>query len=513
MKTFDLLDKRAELMPEKVALVDDATGRVLTYAQFNERAGRCAEIMRDKYDISPGDRVAILAQNSADFFEILYACAKIEAILVPINWRLAIPEAEFIIDDCTPKGLFFDARFSNAAKALHNKIGTDMYICISGEIHEDVITYEQELADASGKSIVMPMRDGNDVWNIIYTSGTTGRPKGVLQTFHMAMYNYLNIGVAVGLSSEDVFLTVLPCFHTAGINLYANPTFLVGGTVIVERAFDPSRTLHLLSERTTVFFGVPAVYLSLSRQPEFENIDLSHVRSWGSGGASMPVSLLETYARRGIQIREGMGMTETGPTVFLMDKENAFKKFGSVGKPQMFVEVRIVNRKGVNVADGEKGELLIRGPGVTPGYWKQPEKTAETIEPDGWLRSGDVARRDKDGYYYIVGRWKDMYISGGENIYPAEIENVLYSHPAISEAAVIGVPNVKWGEAGKAVVAVKQGYNLTEEAVIAFLQEKIAKYKIPKFVVFLDKLPRNGAGKVQKSALLKQFGERTYGKA
>jgi len=507
MMTFDLLNKRAEIAPEKVALVDDAMGREFTYAQFNKRASRCAEVMRDKYGIHPGDRVAILAQNSTDFFEILYACAKIKAILVPINWRLAIPEAEFIVDDCTPKGLFYDVQFANVAEALHQKIGTDMYISLSGKVYRDAAVYEQELTSASGKSITMPMRDGNEAWYMIYTSGTTGLPKGVPQTFHMSMYNYLNIGVGLGLTSEDTCLTILPCFHSAGINLYANPTLLVGGTVIVERTFEPSRTLRLLSEKTTFFFGVPAVYLSLSQQPEFEHTDLSHVRSWCVGGASVPMNLLKTYARRGINIREAMGMTETGPDVLLMDKENVLKKFGSAGKPQVFVEVRIVDHEGHNVVDGDTGELLIRGPGIMQGYWKLPKKTAETIEPNGWLHSGDVARRDEDGYYYMVDRLKDMYISGGENIYPAEIENVLYSHPAISEVAVIGVSDKKWGEVGKAIVVVKPDHNLIEKDVIAFLQGKIARYKIPKFVVFIDKLPRNGAGKVQKTSLLKQFGE------
>jgi len=506
MQTFDWLTKRAALTPNNIALVDAATGREFTYIQFNERASRCAEFLRDQHGIQPGDRVAILAHNSSDYFEVLYACAKIEAILVPLNWRLAVPELEFIVGDCTPKGLIYDPEFSEAAEALQPIIGTDLYVSFGREVQESGLTYEQALASTSGQPIAMPVRDGNETWHILYTSGTTGRPKGVLQTFHTVMYNYLNIGVPIHLTAHDTTLNLLPCFHTGGLNLYTNPTFLVGGTAIVQRTFDAGETLRLLSERATAFFGVPAIYLFLSQHPDFERTDLSGVHSWACGGAPMPVSLLETYAKRGITIRQGFGMTETGPTVFLVDEEHALTKAGSVGRPQMFVEARIVDRKGRDVPTGKMGELLIRGPAVTPGYWQLPEITAETIEPDGWLHSGDVARCDEDGYYYIVDRWKDMFISGGENVYPAEVENVLYAHPAIAEAAVVGVPDEKWGEVGKAVIVMKSDHHLTEEEVIAFLQGKIARYKIPKTAEFVDQLPRNAAGKVLKTVLREQFG-------
>jgi len=500
MYTFDWVSKRAELSPDKIALVDAATGRKWTYAQFNERASRLAEFLRDEWGIRSDERLAILAPNSSDYFEVLYGCAKVGVILVCLNWRLALPELEFIVNDAAPRALIYDPEFAEVAHALRDRTSIESLMTLAEEPPVGEWAYEQALAQASGQPIEMPPRNLDEVWHILYTAGTTGRPKGVLQTFGMVLYNAINIGIAVDLTSQDVTLNALPTFHTGGLNLYANPTFHVGGTAIIQRSFDPAETLRLLSEEATAFFGVPAMYLFMSQHPDFEKYDLSRVRSWACGGAPMPVHLLEWYAERGIVIQQGFGMTETGPTVFLIDKEHALSKAGSVGKPQMHVAVRIVDRQGRDVPPGEMGELLIKGPGVTPGYWRQPEMTAEAIE-DGWLHSGDVARVDEDGYYYIVDRWKDMYISGGENVYPAEIENVLYQMEGIAEVAVIGVSDPTWGEVGKAVVVVKPGHTLTEEEVIRFCEGKIARYKIPKSVVFVDQLPRNPAGKVLKGEL------------
>jgi fatty-acyl-CoA synthase len=276
---------------------------------------------------------------------------------------------------------------------------------------------------------------------------------------------------------------------------------------MIQRSFEPSETFRLLAERATMFFGVPAVYLFLSQHPDFENTGFAQMRSWSCGGAPMPVPLLEMYAARGIVIRQGMGMTETGPTCFLIDEKNAISKIGSVGKPQLYVQTRIVDANGVDVRRGEAGELMMRGPGITPGYWNMPEATKAAFTEDGWLRSGDIAREDEDGYYYIIDRAKDMYISGGENVYPAEVENVLYACPDIAEAAVIGVPDEKWGEVGKAVVVLKAGHTPTEAVIIAFCAERLAKFKVPKSVVFVDALPRNASGKVVKPELRALYGK------
>lgn len=499
---FDWLAKRAELTPDKIALVDAATGREYSYRRFDERAGRLARFWRETWGVQPGDRVAILGHNSSEYFEALFAAAKAQVILVPLNWRLAVAELAGIVADSEPVGLVHDAVFAGEAAALLPGIRGGRRMVI-GEADGDATAYEQALA--GGRPMAMPPRSMDDTWYFLYTAGTTGRPKGVVQTFAMALYNYLNIGVPTGLTQDDVTLNLLPTFHSGGLNLYAIPTFIAGGTAVIQKAFDPAETLRLLEERATMFFGVPAVYLFLSQHPGFGNADLSGVRSWACGGAPMPVPLLEKYQRRGVVIRQGFGMTETGPTVFLVDDDHAVSKAGSVGLPQMFVEVRIVDRDGSEVAQGEHGELLVRGPGVTPGYWRLPEVTADSIV-DGWLHTGDVARCDEDGYYYIVDRWKDMYISGGENVYPAEIENVLYGHESVAEAAVIGIADERWGEVGRAIVVLAEGASASGEDLIAFCAESLAKYKVPRSVVFVDALPRNAAGKVLKQDLRASHG-------
>ena len=499
---FDWLGKRAELTPDRTALVDAATGREYTYSQFDERAGRLARFWREEWGLATGDRVAVLAHNSSEYFEAIYAAAKARVILVPLNWRLAVPELEGVVADAGPSGILYGEEFAGEAAAILGGIEGGRRMAI-GEAGVDVTAYEDALAGM--EPMGMPDRPVDDTWYLLYTAGTTGRPKGVTQTFEMALYNYLNVGIPTGLTQDDTTLNLLPTFHTGGINLYATPTFIAGGTAIIQKEFDPAETLRLLTERATMFFGVPAVYLFLSQHPGFDDTDLSGVRSWACGGAPMPVPLLEKYQQRGIAIRQGFGMTETGPTVFLVDEDHAVSKAGSVGLPQMFVEVRIADRDGNDVADGQNGELLVRGPAVTPGYWNLPEVTAEFIV-DGWLHTGDVARCDEDGYYYIVDRWKDMFISGGENVYPAEVENVLYGHDAVAEAAVIGVSDERWGEVGRAVVVLAEGSQVSGDALIGFCAERLAKYKVPRSVVYVDELPRNAAGKVLKHDLRASHG-------
>ncbi|KAB7619579.1 acyl-CoA synthetase [Alkalilimnicola sp. S0819] len=501
MMMFDWTHKRARLSGDKTAILDPMGNRELSYRQLDERASRLAEVFMRRYGLQPGERVAMLCQHSAEFYEALFACAKAGLILVPMNWRLAVAEQEFVLRDCEPKLLIFDGVYAEAAQALEASLGIPALGFGEGEPD-----FESALAEASGEPVIMPARQQDEPWYLIYTSGTTGKPKGVVQTLGMALVNYLDIGVPSNLTAEDVSLNLLPQFHVGGINLYTLPTLIVGGTAIILRSFEPELTFKLLAERVTVFFGVPAVYLMLIQHPEFKSTDFSRVRVWASGGAPLPVRIIEDYADYGIRIRQGFGMSETGPTVFLIDSERAIDKAGSVGMPQLFIETRIVDEQERDVATGQAGELLVRGPSVTPGYWNLPEKTAESFTQDGWFRSGDIARCDADGYYYIVDRSKDMYISGGENVYPAEVENVIYEHPAVAETAVIGVPDERWGEVGLAVVVRRTGEALEAEELLRFCKARLAGYKVPKRVEFMDALPRNAGGKVVKPALRERFG-------
>ncbi len=502
----DLLSRRADLDGDRTALVDVATDRELTYADLDRRASRAARVLRDHWDVGPGDRVASLAHNRTDLFELLFACAKLGAVLVPLNWRLAVPELEYIVADADPVGLVTDDAFADAAAQLRERVPGLRSMAYGTDALDTEAAYEDLLAGADPAALVHPPRAEDALWYLLYTSGTTGRPKGVIQTFGMALVNHLNIGLAAQLTSADTFLSVLPQFHTAGINLYTLPMLVVGGTTLVTRTFDPAETLRLLQERATVFFGVPTIYQLLADHPDFAGTDLSRIRSWACGGAPMPVPLLERLGERDIGVRQGMGMTETGPTVFLLDEQHAISHAGSVGRPQPFVEVRVVDREGNDLPDGEAGELLIRGPGVTPGYWRKPEVTAEAFEDDGWLHSGDVARRDEDGYWYIVDRWKDMYISGGENVYPAEVEQALYRLPGVAEAAVVGIPDERWGEVGRAYVVTRPDAELDADAVRHHCSEQLAGYKVPAEVTFVDELPRNATGKILKHELRAQAG-------
>jgi fatty-acyl-CoA synthase len=507
MYHFDWIKRHSERSPEKLALVDAHTGRQISYAQLNERANRFANFLQETLGLQRGERISILAQNSTNYYEILFGCGKTGVILNTLNWRLAVPELAYILNDCAPRLLIYEPEFAETVEALRAQTKSDFYTIMGGKAPEGEYTYEAALAAGSTQDVEIPRLNYDDTWAIIYTSGTTGRPKGAQVTYGNFFYNAVGMGQAIDLHSKDVNLNVLPTFHIGGLGLYAGPTFHAGGTVIVMRAFDPAEFLGLIQDwKVTVLLLVPSIYLMLMQFPDFDQYDLSSVRSWASGGSALPPSLVHQYAEKGIIIQQGFGMTETGPTVFLIDKEHAVRKAGSVGKPVLHTEVCIMDREHNILGPEEVGELCIRGGNVTTGYWNSPEATTEALI-DGWLHSGDAAKYDQDGFYYIVDRWKDMFISGGENIYPAEVENVIYQHPAVAEVAVIGVPHPKWQEVGKAIVVVKEGQTLTDTEVIEFCQDKLARFKIPKSVTFVEVLPRTAAGKVLKRELRAQFTE------
>ncbi len=505
MYHFDWIKRHAERTPDKLALVEAHTGQQWTYAQLNERANRFASYLQDILGLQRGERISILAQNSAAYYEILFACGKAGIILNTLNWRLAAPELEYILNDCTPRLLIYEPEFAAAVEGLRGKIACEFTLILGDAAPAGELTYAAALDAGSPRGVELPRLAYDDTWAIIYTSGTTGRPKGAQVTYGNFFYNAVGMGQAIDLHSADVNLNVLPTFHIGGLGLYAGPTFHAGGTVIVMRAFDPAQCLQLIQDwKVTVLLLVPSIYLMLAQFPGFDKYDLSSVRSWASGGSALPPSLVQQYAQKGIIIQQGFGMTETGPTVFLIDKENAVRKAGSVGKPVLHTEVCIMDRALNLLGPEQVGELCIRGGNVTSGYWNRPEATREALI-EGWLHSGDAAKFDAEGFYYIVDRWKDMFISGGENVYPAEVENVIYHHPAVAEVAVIGVPHPQWQEVGKAVVVVKAGQSLSEAELIEFCQGKLARYKIPKSVAFVEALPRTAAGKVLKRELREQF--------
>ena len=421
----------------------------------------------------------------------MFACAKLGAILAPLNWRAPAPELASVIADCTPKLLVFGREDAETAAAL-GLPGLALEPSPAGGV-----SYETLLSETPPLRTDTRWR-GDDVWSLIYTSGTTGQPKAVIKTFQMAMINAFHATQAFGIREGDATL-ISYHFHTAGIHLLSMPVLMAGGTVYVLPSFDAARALELMP-RLDLFFGVPAVYQQLGFHPGFDAADISHVRAWGCGGAPLPDVLVERFAAKGALVCNGYGMTETGPTAFVAHRDDALTKIGSVGKPQLLLDIRIVDANGADAPEGEAGEIWMRGPGLTPGYWNKPEETAKAFSADGWLKSGDIGRRDADGCYYVAGRIKEMFISGGSNVYPAEIENTLARHPAVLEAAVIGVQDEKWGEAGAAFVLLKA--EASAEELIQFCRANLAGYKIPRHIRFVAEFPRTAAGKIRKNLLV-----------
>jgi fatty-acyl-CoA synthase len=510
----DWLAFHADRTPEKLAAIDQETGRHFNYGDFNDRAARLAAYLRTAWGVESGDRLAILAKNSTEYFEFQFACIKLGAMMLPLNWRLAEPELLFILNDAEAKGLVYDTEFEDripplvAGSTAKHRLRIDaVQVGFDGApIYEDAISSTTERVGMN------PQTTHDTPITIMYTAGTTGRPKGVLITHGMTLWNAINITTPTGLAYDSIHYVVLPTFHTGGLNLYANPLFHHGGTNIIARQFEPGPALRTLSDPdlgVTHFFGVPSIYLFLSQHPDFDSTDLSRIKSWGCGGAPMPVPVLERYAKRGMTIQLGFGMTETSPTVFLIDKRRALEKPTSVGKPLLHTRVRVVDDALSDVPPGEVGEVVISGPNITPGYWKRPDanETSFSIDEYGnrWLHSGDAGTIDEEGCIYIVDRYKDMYISGGENVYPAEVEQVLFQIDGVADAAVIGIPDERWGECGLAILVCASGKSVDPDAVIEHCRVNLAKFKVPKRVVFIDVLPRNAAGKVLKRELRTQF--------
>jgi fatty-acyl-CoA synthase len=507
VRAYDWIAHHARNSGDDVAAVDLHENRRLSYRELDRRVSRLAAWLREA-GVARGDRAAILAQNCTDFFELQFACGRLGAIFVPLNWRLTVPELRFIVGDAAPRVLIHDPEFAETAGALRQAFPELRLLARGGPASDDAraLASVEPLPAAAWEPVTH-----DDVSTIMYTSGTTGHPKGAMITHGMTFWNVVNLGMPAEVSYSTVFLAVLPLFHTGGLNCYSNPVFHAGGQVIVQRSFDPGEALRMFADPElglTHFFGVPAHFQFLLQHPDFDRTDLSRLRVAGVGGAPMPVPLLKAWQARGVPVIQGYGMTETSPSVLCLDRRDAVRKVGSAGKPLLHTETRIVDEEGRDVPQGEMGELWVRGPNVTPGYWNRPEANKASFT-DGWLHTGDAARVDEEGYYYIVDRTKDMYISGGENVYPAEVESVLYQIPQLAEAAVIGVPDERWGEVGKAIVAVKPGQVLTEEQILDHCRENLARYKLPRYVEFVDVLPRTASGKVHKPTLRQTFGKKS----
>jgi fatty-acyl-CoA synthase len=501
VRYYDWIAHHGRRTPDKTGAIDLASERSFTYSQLDKRISRLAGHLRDRLEVARGDRVAVLALNTTDTLEVQFACGRLGAVFVPLNTRLTVPELQFIVGDAAPKVMLHDADLAETALAVAKlcKVEATLLLGANG-------SYEAAVAEARPIDAFEPVTL-DDISTIMYTSGTTGQPKGAVITHGMTFWNCVNLGGPAYISPSSVLLTVLPLFHTGGLNCYTNPVLHSGGTVLIMRAFDPGVALQLISDPRrgiNVFFGVPAIYQFMAQHPAFEKSDFSRLVVGGVGGAPMPVPLLNVWEARGVALQQGYGMTETSPAVLVLDREDAARKAGSAGKPVLHTEVRIVRPDGTDADVGELGELWVKGPNITPGYWNRPDANKSSFT-DGWLHTGDATRIDEEGFYYIVDRWKDMYISGGENVYPAEVENVLHQIAAIAEAAVIGIPDAQWGEVGMAIVAIKPGESLSETEIHTHCARNLARFKCPRLIAFVDALPRNATGKIHKPTLRKNF--------
>jgi fatty-acyl-CoA synthase len=506
MHAGNLLSTRANLTPERQALFDVHTGKVFNFRQLNLRANRLANILRERYDFKKGERVSILAYNGLAYVDLLYGLGKIGGVFAPLNWRLTARELLYIIHDCQPKVLLCGPEFVPVLEEIRDRSNIPEIISLEGAEISEAAEYDELLKQASVDEPRRPDLSAEDAYCILYTSGTTGQPKGAILPHRQVLWNAINTVVSWGLSEKDISPILTPMFHSGGLFVFLVPLFYIGGQVILTRTFDPEETLKLIVERKcSVILGVPTLFQIWMNTPYFKEADFRHVHFFISGGAPCPPSLIEAWSRtKGVVMRQGYGLTEVGVNCFSMTDEDALRKAGSVGKPIFHSAMRLVDFNGNEVAAGETGELIISGPTVCSGYWNNESATEEALK-DGWFHTGDMARKDEEGYYYIAGRYKDMIISGGENIYAAEVEAVFREHPAVEDAALIGQPDEKWGEVGLMIVMLKPDKQLSGDELVEFCRGRLARYKIPKKIEFSQSLPYSPYGKVIKSELRKIY--------
>lgn len=499
----ETLRRAAFLCPDVEAFVFE--GQRVTYGQMERRVLHLAGWLQSQ-GIGYDDKVGILLRNELAFPEIFYAVALIGAVGVPINFRLTGGEIEYIVNNSDSKMLFIGHEFAETIQSLREKLPqVEQVVVVGGQEVSGMLSYESIFAQSASYTPCETLND-DDVCLIVYTSGTTGRPKGAMLTHKNLYMNAMNLIATSGLKQRNKQLIVAPFFHIGGIGKMI-PYVITFGTTVIHREFNPVEILKSIQEeKINDVFLVPAMWNFLFQVPNFEQYDLSSLTSASVAAEVCPLELKKKILRYApnAQLHEAFGQTEMSPVTVVLTHEDALRKTNSVGKPMMNVEVRIVDDEMNDVPVGEVGEIVYRGPTVMKGYYKNPEATAEAFR-GGWFHSGDLVRMDEEGFVYVVDRKKDMIISGGENIYPAEIENVLYTHPGILEAAVIGIPDATWGEAVMAVVVPKPGVQLTEEEVIAHCAGKLASYKKPRKVAFVEALPRNAAGKVLKRVLRETY--------
>ncbi len=490
------IERHAAYAPTKTAISFE--GRDISYADLAREIDRLASALSHTLAIGRGDRIAILAYNRPEFLALVFASARIGAILVPLNWRLAPPEHLYILKNADASALFCDPEFRAAVDGVRGALSGTKLVGF-GFSGPDWTNYADLVAADGGKAPDTGTLE--DPALIVYTSGTTGRPKGAVLTQSALQWNAVNSIAAHDLVSTDRVLTFLPMFHVGGLNIQTLPALHAGATVFLQARFHPGGALAAIArQRPSVTLLVPAVMKAMMEHPDWAKSDISCLRIAGAGSSIIPLDLIRAFHRRGVPVCQVYGSTETAPVAIVLRREDAIRKEGSTGTAALHCEVRIVDDRGRDVADGRQGEILVRGPNVMTGYWRDAESSAAALV-EGWFHTGDVGHRDQDGFFWIDERKKDLIISGGENIYPAELEAVLAECSDITDAAVVARPDPKWGEVPVAVIVARDGARLEAESVKALFAGRLARFKHPHDVLFVDSLPRNVMGKVLRYQL------------
>jgi fatty-acyl-CoA synthase len=484
------IQKWAYTHPDRTAVITD--NEKVSYRQLDKMIDSAAAKIQEKLHGRKGERIAILSHNRIEYIVLLFAVAKAECVAVPLNIRLSTKELVFQLNDSGSKMIVAEKENEEFAASLVEQTELE---CLE---HMEELCQGSSAESSNFESTI----DEEAPYIICYTSGTTGKPKGAVLTQGNMFWNAINNKLAIDLTSEDRCIVLLPLFHIGGIGLFAFPSLFSGGTIVIPGKFEPEKALSMIEEhKVTIVMGVPTIHQALLTSPSFNTADLSSVRWFYNGGAPCPRELIDAYFDRGFLFGQGFGMTETSPTLFMLTKEDAPRKRGSIGKPVLFSEYKLIDSEGREAEKGVVGELAVKGPNIMKEYWNRPNATNEALK-DGWLLTGDLAKADDEGFLFIVGRKKEMIISGGENIYPLEVEQVISQIKDVAEVAVVGQADPLWGEVPAAFIVKENGSVLTECDVLDYCQGYLAKYKIPKKITFLKELPKNATGKIQKTQLI-----------
>jgi len=496
-----------DLHPDKPAIIFEE--EQITYSELNQRANR-ASCWLQSLGIEKGDRVAAMLNNCPEFIELFLACARLGAIFVPLNFRSAPPEMDYFLKNCRPRLFVFGQEFANTVNKLDFEKAKPqvMLSSVGKDLHDaTVLDYISESAALDGCRPFLTRSlgpaDPEEPQVIMYTSGTTGRPKGAVLSHRKTFFNCLNADIFFKMHFDDIMLVILPLFHSGGLFIQASPTIYKGATMVIHPKFDPLKVYQDIERyKVTKFLGVPTVYRALVKVDPQQRGDSSSLKVCAGGGEKTTPELFEKCKEAGLAFRQVMGQTETSILLWASE-EDSFRKPGTVGRPVFHAEVNILDKNGRSVKPGDIGEIVVRGSIMMKEYWQDPVRTEETIR-NGMLYTGDLARMDAEGYYFLVDRARDMYITGGENVYPAEVERILREHPEIEDIAVIGVADERWGEIGQAYVISQKESNLKAEDIFGFCSERMAKFKCPKKVSFCEEFPRTSLGKVRKRELIKK---------